>query len=217
MSVVKVGLIRVVSSLDQAARNLHAQLLETSYPILKVLTEAIDGFPDGIYSEELEELAVPEVVRVAQGLAPHVDVLAVSCVADPGVRELRQILSIPTVGAGSCLGYAGRALGTKLGLLTIGSYVPRAVARPLEGCSTAWLQVEGVARTTDLLGRVEAAIRGARKLVNNGCRAVALACTGFSMIGAADAIQEAVSVPVLDPVLTMGAVIAWLSEVRGVI
>ncbi|MBC7078291.1 MAG: hydantoin racemase, partial [Synergistales bacterium] len=121
MSTIRVGLIRVVSGLDHDQTQTHGRILEQSYPILTVITEAIEGFPDGLYTEEMERQAVPEILRVARRLAPYVDAIAVSCAADPGVRELRKELPVPVVGAGSCLGLVGRTLETKLGILTISS------------------------------------------------------------------------------------------------
>ncbi|MBC7220596.1 aspartate/glutamate racemase family protein [Candidatus Bipolaricaulota bacterium] len=215
MTTIRVGLIRVVSGLDHDQTQAHGRILERSYPTLTVVTEAIDGFPDGLYTEEMERQAVPEILRVARRLAPSVDAIAVSCAADPGVRELRKALSVPVVGAGSCLGLMGRALGTKLGILTIGSYVPQAVAESLQGCAMAWQQVEGVRRTTDLPGAMNAVVRAATALLDEGCRAIGLACTGFSTIGAAEALREALPIVVLDPVVAMGAGIACISRTRG--
>ncbi len=215
MTTIRVGLVRVVSGLDRDQTQAHGRILEQSYPILTVITEAIDGFPDGLYTEEMERQALPEILRVARRLAPSVDVIAVSCAADPGVQELRRALPVPVVGAGSCLGLVGRALGTKLGILTISSYVPKAVAESLQGCAMAWRQVEGVHRTTDLAGAMDAAVRAATELLDRGCRAIGLACTGFSTIGAAEALREALSIVVLDPVVAMGAGIACISRTRG--
>ncbi len=215
MTRIRVGLIRVVSGLDHDQMQAHGRILEKVYPFLTVITEAIGGFPDGLYTEEMERQAIPEILRVARQLAPCVDVIAVSCAADPGVQELRRMLSVPVVGAGSCLGFVGRALETKLGILTVGPYVPKAVVESLQGCQIAWRQVEGVHRTTELPGALDVTVRAASALLDEGCGAIALACTGFSTIGAAKALREALSIVVLDPVVAMAMGIAYIFRTRG--
>ncbi|MCR4391762.1 MAG: aspartate/glutamate racemase family protein [Candidatus Acetothermia bacterium] len=215
MAKTRVGLIRVVSNLDHEQAQIHGRILEQAFPTLAVLTQTIDGFPGGLYNRTLEQQAVPEILRVGRALAARVDVVAVSCAADPGVDELREALSIPVVGAGSCLGLVGRALGTKVGILTITPYVPQAIVRAFHGCEVPWRQVEGVYRTTDLPGAMDAMVQAAAGLVDQGCRAIGLACTGFSTVGAAAALRQALPVVVLDPVVAMGAAITCVLSGRG--
>jgi len=43
-----VGLIRVISLKSKEEQEVHARLMTRSYPSLKVFTEAIEGFPDGL-------------------------------------------------------------------------------------------------------------------------------------------------------------------------
>lgn len=217
MAIVRVGLIRVVSGLGHDQMQAHARILERKYPFLSVITEAIDGFPNGLYSEEMEDQAVPEILRAARKLSPFVDVIAVSCAADPGIPELRRVVTAPVVGAGSCLGLVGRALGTKIGILTISSYVPKAVVESLCGCPIAWRQVDGVHRTTDLFNAMDALTRAAKALFADGCRAIALACTGFSTIGAAEVLRKQLQTVILDPVEAMGACIVCISLNKGVV
>ena len=209
MAKIRVGLIRVISNLEQA--QIHGRILEQAFPMLVVSTRLIDGFPDGLYNKILEQQAVPEILKAAQTLAAHVDVIAVSCAADPGVEELRQTLSIPVVGAGSSLGAVARASGMKVGFITITPYLPYAVVQAFQKDEVEWKQVAGVHRSSDLFGALDATIQTATELLKRGCRAIGLACTGFSTMGVATVLERTFSgVLVLDPVVAMGAVITGL-------
>lgn len=203
-----VGLIRVVSGLPRELEEAHADLLQSEYPSLRVVTAAIDGFPRGLYDPELAERAVPAILHVAESLAPRVDALAVSCADDPGVAELRQLYPKPVLGAGASLAAACLALGGKVGVLTMTTHLPCALGMRLEGRDFAWRHVPGVRDTTDLVAAREAILATASQLIDAGCTVLALACTGFSTTGTAAVLRERLSRTVLDPVLTMGAMLS---------
>ena len=78
-SMKRIGLIRVIT---------HARLLTDAYPSLRVITDEIEGFPQGIHNQELARKAVPAILSVAKRLAPRVDTL----VLDP-VLAMGAILS----------------------------------------------------------------------------------------------------------------------------
>ncbi len=203
-----VGLIRVISGPPGEKREAHAALLRTTYPSLQIVTDAIEGFPHGIYNQELARKAVPAILSVAGRLAPRVDALAVSCADDPGVAELRRRYSRPVVGAGSCLAAACLALGEKVGVLTITENLPTPLRTALDEASLVWQHVSGVQDTTNLAVAQEAILRTATELVEQGCTALALACTGFSTVGTATFLGQQLNVLVLDPVLAMGAMLS---------
>ncbi len=205
MGKIRVGLIRVLSQRDPQQVERHGHLLEETFPSLKVISRAIEGFPHGIYDHRTEEKAIPEIVRVAEALVGQVDAIAVSCVADPGLDELRRRFSLPVVGAGSSLGWASRSLGRKVGVLTITEGLPRPLEAALRAHPHLWKHVEGVGNTTDLEGAGEGIVRAAGALVDQGCDVIALGCTGFSTLGIARLLWKKLGIPVLDPVITMGA------------
>lgn len=203
-----VGLIRVISELPIEKRDAHAALLRSAYPSLQVVTEAIEGFPHGIYNQDLARKAVPAILNVAERLAPRVDALAVSCADDPGVAELRKRVPLPVVGAGSSLAASCRALGKNVGVLTITERLPFPLQTTFANSAIFWRHVNGVEKTTDLEAAREAILQAAFELTQRGCNAIALACTGFSTVGAASFLKERLNVPILDPVLAMGAILS---------
>jgi len=131
-----VGLIRVISLKSREEQETHARLMTRSY------TEAIEGFPDGLYNDELVAKAIPAILQAAEKLVPQVDALAVSCAEDPGVAELRKRYQIPVIGAGSALAWACQVLGKRVGVLTITENLPSPLQTILADHSVVWRQVK---------------------------------------------------------------------------
>lgn len=217
----RVGLIRVISLSSGAATDSHGQWLVAHFPGLHVESRCIEGFPHGLYNDALLGDAFPAVIRCAEQLVPEVDVLAVSCAEDPAVPELRSTFEIPVFGAGSSLGVLCQALSVPVGVLTITPKLPDPLRHHLDGLEYCWKQVPGVARTTDLPCSVRQIELAARSLLADGCQALALACTGFSSAGTRYVLEPVLNVPVLDPLVAMGAQIVatlgWPAGLKEVI
>ena len=209
-----VGLIRVISLKSREEQEAHARLMTRLYPSLKVFTGAIEGFPHGLYNDELVAKAIPAIMQAAKELVPKVDALAVSCAEDPGVDELRKRYRIPVIGAGSALGWAARGLSRHMGVLTITPQLPAPLHEALNGYNFTSKQVEGVKRTTDLEAAQDRILAGSLGLVGQGCDVLALACTGFSTLDVASVLAGRAGVPVVDPVVAMGALLSAI-EFRG--
>ncbi len=217
----RVGLIRVITLPSRAATEAHGRWLMAHFPGLCAESRCIEGFPHGLYNDALLGDAVPAVIRCAEGLAPQVDALAVSCAEDPAVPELRSTFRMPVFGAGSSLGGLCRALSVPVGVLTITPKLPDPLRHHLDGVEYCWKQVPGVARTTDLPRSVSQIEQAARSLLAEGCQALALACTGFSSAGTRYVLEPVLDVPVLDPLVAMGAnivaTLAWPAGLKEVI
>jgi len=218
----RIGLIRVISLTDPQARNAHGEWLSLHYPQLHIDSRSISGFPNGLYTPALEKEAVPAILQLGETLAPRVDALAVSCAADPGVAELRERFPrMPIVGAGSALSYVCRAFGRRIGFLTITPQLPTAVANSLAAVDFRVEQVPDVHKTTDLPDAKSGILAKAVELKARGCGVIGLACTGFSTLRIAPYLEDVLGIPVVDPVLAMGAVFSVLCgngcKDRGVI
>ena len=189
-----IGLIRVLTLSVQQEIDRHGSIIESAFPGLKVASSCIEDQPKGLYDKASEEEARPKIIDLAKELEEGVETIIVSCAADPAVVELKEILNIPVVGAGESLAAVSRTLGDSVGVLTITNELPDPVAKGLQNHCLAWKKVEGVKTTLDLKEDDIAAraVSAAHDLKNQGCDAVALACTGFSTIGVAPKIGRKV-------------------------
>ena len=212
----EVGLIRVITLDDLAALNLHGRLIMRGYPDVRVESRCIAGQPEGLHSREMAAAAVPKVLEVARGFAEK-DMVVVSCAADPGVAELRASMPhMPIAGAGEAVAALALRYGTRVAAMGITDYAPPALPRILGERLVAWRMPQGVASTLDLQtqeGRASC-VETALELKRAGADVIALACTGMATTGVARDIHEACGLPVVDPVLALGAAIAFEAAQR---
>jgi Asp/Glu/hydantoin racemase len=212
----RIGLIRVLTTDDPKILDLHGNLIMEFFPGLEVITRCIPGQPQGVFDEASEEEAWPKVVDLAQEMAADdVEVIIVSCIADPGVKQTRDILDIPIIGAGSATAHVALSLGTSVAALGITEDVPAAMADVLGSALLASAKPAGVETTVDLmkpLGK-KAVLTAAKELREQGAKVLVLACTGMSTIGIAEDIRRELGIRVVDPVIAAGLV-AWYAT-RG--
>ena len=232
------GLIRVITC-EEPALGVHARLLEAAYPSLCIESRCIPGQPEGIHSHEMELEAVPKIVALACESFADKDVILVSCAEDPGAPEIRAALPrTPVIGAGEAACAMALRYGRRVGVLGITDVAPKAYIRMLgeplfdengariadedttqtagNGCLIANIRPHGVHSTLDLQtpeGRT-ACIEGARLLRRLGSEVIALGCTGMATIGIARELEDATGLPVVDPVLAMGAFAAFEAAKR---
>ena len=207
----RIGLIRVLTTEDENLLNAHGRLLESHFPELQVESRCINDQPKGIYDEESSALALPKILRLGEEMEREgVKAIIVSCADDPGVEELRKIVTIPVVGAGSSCASVALSCGGKIGTLGIREHAPRIMRDILGDHLVAQTRPEGVKTTLDLLtgeGRKKA-LSAAEHLRKTGAEVIALACTGYTTIGIARDLEGATGIPVIDPVEATG-LFAW--------
>lgn len=175
------------------------------FPELQVETKCIPDQYEGIHSPELGELAIPKIVKTAQSFT-DVDMIIVSCADDPGVAEIRKVLSdIPVTGGGETTVALALKYGSKIGVLGITDYAPQAYRRMIPDQMILG-RPEGVHSTLDLMtpeGK-ESVLKLGLKLKEQGAEVIALACTGLATIGIAKDLENETGLPVIDPVMAEG-------------
>ena len=173
--------IRVVTLEDQTLLRMHGDLIEAYYPALRTDSYCIGEHQDA-------------------------DAIVISCCDDPAVEELREMLSVPVIGAGTAVSAVARSLGKRVGIIGITEYVPEPYRRILGDDLIDLGRPEGVTCTLDLMigaGR-ESVLRKARELKAQGANCIALACTGMSTIRIAREIENSCGIPAVDPVMAEG-------------
>lgn len=208
----RIGLIRVLTTDDPEILGLHGKAIMEAFPDLEVITRCIPDQPQGVFDDETEQQAWPKVVALAQEMVQEDDLKAmvISCAADPGVCQTREVLTIPVIGAGSAAAHAALALGTSIAALGITADVPLAMASVLGSALVAAGKPAGVQTTLDLMkpSGQRAVLEAAAELMAKGAKVLALACTGMTTIGAAQVIRQKLGIKVVDPVIASG-LFAW--------
>lgn len=215
----KIGLIRVLTTEDTHLLNSHGRVVESRFPELKVESRCIDDQPTGIYDEETSAVAVPKIVALGQEMErAGAEAIIVSCADDPGVEELRKIVRIPVIGAGSSSASLALSCGQRVGTLGIREVAPRVMKDMLGRHLVAETRPEGVKTTWDLMGDEGrgSAFRAAEYLRAMGAEVIALACTGYTTIGIARDLERAAGISVIDAVEAAG-LFAWHLTSREIV
>jgi allantoin racemase len=204
----RVGIIRALTTSDRRLLNSHGKLLRKTFGF-EVTSRCIPEQPSGVYNEESLQLAIPKVVELALEMAADVDALIVSCAADPGLAEVRSLLSIPVIGAGSAAAAAALTFGGRVGVLGLKHSVPGPISEALgdrmllidgpESVETP----EGFLMPTGIFDSLAAA----HMLVDAGADVIVEASTGLTSIGMADVLRRRLAIPVIDPVMAAGAIL----------
>ena len=203
-----VGLIRVITLDEAQGLNTHGQLIESLYPDIAVESACIPNQPEGIHSPEQTDEAIPKIVQVARERFANKDMILVSCAEDPGVEEIRAAMpGMPVTGGGECAVAAALRYGERVGVLGIVDYAPKAYRRLLGDRLVGNFRPEGVNCTLDLQTPEghDSCVRTARAMAEAGCEVIALGCTGLGPIGLAAELERVTGLPVIDPVVAMGA------------
>jgi Asp/Glu/hydantoin racemase len=203
----KVGLVRVVTLSDQDLLNLHGRIIEDKFPQLEVTSKCIPNQPYGIHDDETELMAVPKILNLAKEW-DDIDALIISCAGDPALKELKEVLSIPVIGAGESTAMLAMRYGKPYGVLGITEEAPVAYKNMFGENIVGTCKIDGITSTLDLMtdeGK-EKVIRKAVELKEVGAEVIALACTGLATIGIARELERITGIPIIDPVLSEGAV-----------
>ncbi len=201
---VRIGIVRVLTTQDERLLNAHGRLIESHFPQFETISRCIEDQPEGIHDDRTREIAIPKVVKLGSELESEgVSALIISCADDPGVDQLRNRVRVPVIGAGSASASLALSLGNKIGVLIISDRTPDVIRKTLARSFLAEARPKGVATTLDLLREEERAhlFSAAEELKRKGADAILLACTGYATIGVAKELAKRLGMPVVDPVL----------------
>jgi len=207
----KIGLIRVLTINAKDLLELHGKKVMSWFPELEVVSRCIPDQPEGIHDDATEQIAVPKVVNLAKEFESEgFDGILVSCAGDPAVNELKDVLSIPVVGAGRTTACIALSFDLPVGVLGITDEVPTGMKEVLQDRMIAWAKPSGVTSTLDLMtttGRLNT-LNAAEELKQKGVKVIALACTGMATIDVAPLIAKETGLIVVDP-LKAAAAALW--------
>lgn len=205
----KVGLIRVRSIDDETFLNAHGKIIERVFPTLNVVSRCIENQLKGIYDDLSERIALPKIVELGKAfLKEEVKAIIVDCASDPGVKKLRELTSIPVIGAGSATASLALSLGYRVGVLGITEKAPLIMRQILGDQLVSYIRPVNVQNTLDLLkdeGK-RATLEAAKALKKKGADVIAPACTGYSTIGIASEFEQLLGLPIIDPIIASGFV-----------
>jgi Asp/Glu/hydantoin racemase len=211
-----VGLIRAITLTDKNLVDAHAKILFERFE-MNARTKCIEGQPEGIYDEETEREAIPKIIEAAKEFEKEgVEALLISCAADPGVEECREIVSIPVIGAGSACAAIAYSIGNKIGVIGITDELPKAMSEILQKKLMCYIKPESVKTTLDLFDAEnrDDVVKVAFSLREKGCDTIALACTGMSTVRIYKDIEREAKMRVIDPVIAAGSVLSYLWRKR---
>jgi allantoin racemase len=210
--------IRLVGAFVSPKNRLENLLQQTNQRYAREdLTISVD-FPDSGPELETTEsltalsLSVPDLIKNAvKAEREDVDGIMVNCMADPGVQEMRESVSIPVLGPGHTSMHVAALLGRRFSLLVTSEFSAQyfreqaqraGLSSRLASCQVVGIPVTEIstdaARTAALLA--EAA---SNAIVEAHADTLVICCTGFAFL--AEQLQEKLasmklSVPVIDPV-----------------
>lgn len=209
-----VGLIRVLTTDDKELLNAHGRIIEKYFPMLKVESKCILNQPEGVHDDKTKSIAIPKVIELAKQFK-HKDAIIISCADEPGALDLKQIYSIPIIGAGSSVATLSDKNGEKVGVLGIAEKIPESFLK-IFGDKIIDLGVpKGVNSTLDLMTEegICSCFQKGNDLKEAGATSIALACTGFSTVSFAQKLEKYLGIPVFDPVICE-AIITYFELIR---
>ena len=179
---------------------------------LKITQSLIKTGPASIESEFDEALSIPGTIAAAiKAEKEGADAIIIDCMGDPGLKPVREVVSIPVIGPSEMAMHLAAMLGHRFSIVTVlDSVVPMlenlakvyAVKDKLASVRVIDIPVLELETAPDRLFS-ELAEASIAAVENDGAHAIVLGCTGF--LGCAQSISEAlkskdIDVPVIDPI-----------------
>ena len=216
--------IRVITPLTAQGFHQGDALKALEYPGISISQSQIETGPASVESEYEVALSVPGLLaKVADAGREGVDAIVIDCMADPGLKAARELVTVPVLGPCQTSMHVAAMLGQRFSVLSVAERV-----RPMfENCAAT----SGLAGRYVSMRNIEIPVleleshMGAtnQRLIEQALLAVEVdradvlifGCTG--LFGCADAVREGllergVNVPVIDPVPTTISIAASLAR-----
>jgi allantoin racemase len=192
------------ASVTQGLRD-ALELLEGAQGLDIDCVELADG-PFGIETDEDRRSVVPLLVREISSQQADYDVFIIACYCDPGLTECRAVSGKPVLGINESAAVLSASLGAKFGVLALG---PESIERHIAYVREIGMQVYHagerplnitVDESANDPNTLQKIIETGRELIDeDGAETLVLGCAG--MARHRQAAEEALGVPVIDPVL----------------
>jgi len=166
-----------------------------------------DSGPPGIESVVEEAWAVPETLRKAHEIEDEYDAIVLGCFGDPGLRALRELVSVPVVGPAEATLHTAAQVADRFGWLTIlDRTVPmcrelldlHGLADRCAGVRSVDAAVEDIEGDADgLVDRMVAVGRAA--VEEDGAEALFPGCMSLAFAQRHGDVTDELGVPFLDP------------------
>lgn len=205
----KVGMIRVLTTDDPALLQLHGQLIEKYYPMLKVDSRCIPDQPNGIHDDDTMAIAEPKIIELAKEMyADGYEAIIISCAGDPAIAQVRKAVPIPVIGAGASTAAISLFFGDHPAALGITADIPTGFERVFGEKTVGSARGDDVLDVNALMTArgYQATATAAQGLKNAGADVIALSCTGMSTIEIAPQLEKDLGIPVIDPVMCEGLI-----------
>ena len=168
-----------------------------------------------------EEDVVRSSLRLAEECVkrPDASAVVIACFSDPGLDLVRSLVRIPVIGSQEAGIFTAMTLADRFGIIALSS---NAVSRHMRNMRRMGVLDRLVGEVP--LGNVSAeaagtsdevlaeALDGGRRLVERGAGAIVLGCAGFAPRRAV--LEEALGVPVVDPVQAAGLMAVGAAQSR---
>lgn len=160
-------------------------------------------------------LAVPGIINAAlEAEEEGIDALIIDCFADPGLHAVREVVSIPVIGAGESCMHTAASLGHSFSIISVGTSVEPMLYGTARnyGVSDKIHSIRSIdVHPQDITSMYDQVLGGllaqAKKAIEEDkVDVIALGCTGF--LNLADDIQKGlkehfgVFIPVINPIRT---------------
>lgn len=190
---------------DELARRERVANNLTSATVTVV--NADENGPSSIESTVEEAWSVAGTLRRAQAIESEYDAIVIGCFGDPGIRPLRELVSIPVVGPAEATAHTAAQVADQFGWLTIlDRTVPmcREQLREL-GLAEQCTGVRSVDAPVDDIDHESTALAermvetGSRAVTEDGAEALFPGCMSLSFAQQHEFVKDRLDVPFLDP------------------